>query len=227
MLRPVVCVLFPALAIGSCNIGPPTRPTDGTGRKPVQPVLSRPVCAPIDTEVHCTVRWLDGAGSPDVTALADWSVSSAPLQQIDTDIATVVRPGVVAPRRQGIIDIHARYNGQSSSASHSYRVDPRSTPVRLAQYLTGRVAEVGTNFTTTISGALVEVIAPTEEAGKSVITRSGSFSIYHLPMDVPITIRASRAGYIASTKTHPGITDDPRIGAPLNSSLHFELAKAQ
>lgn len=226
MIRPIVCVLFSALAVGTCNIGPPTRPTDGTGRKPVQPVLGRPVCAPVATEVHCTVRWLDGTGSPDVTALAAWSVSLRPLEQIDTDIATVVSPGVIAPVRHGIIDIRANYNGQSSSAAHSYLVGPGSIPVRRAQSLSGVVTEVGANSTTWIPDTLVEVLAPPEEVGKSAIARFGSFSIHHLPMNVPITLRASKAGYITSTTTHPGITDDPIIDAPLNNSLRIELAKA-
>jgi len=45
-------------------------------------------------------------------------------------------------------------------------------------------------------------------------------------MNAPITIRASKRGYITLTKTHPGVTDDAKIDAPLNAVLHFELAKA-
>jgi len=87
------------------------------------------------------------------------------------------------------------------------------------------VAEAGGNFTTPIQNALVEVLAPAAELGKTDVTRNGHFFLYHLPMNLPITIRASKPGYITLTKTPPGITDDASIGVPLNAVLHFELAK--
>ena len=155
----------------------------------------------------------------------NWSVSAKPLEHVDSDVATVVRPGVIAPLKRGVIDIRVTYSGQWSSASHSYAVDPQTTPVRLAQYLSGSIAEAGGNFSTPLENVLVEVLAPAEEVGKTYLTRGGSYFLYHLPMNVPITIRVSKPGYITLKKTHPGVTDDARVGAPLNAVLHFELAK--
>ena len=227
MSRSIVCALISALAISSCSNEAPTEPTRTTTKPPPAPVLGRPVCAPVQTEVHCTVLWLDGRARTDVTPLANWSVSSEPFAQIDTDVATVVGPGVVAPLRRGNIYIRTTYSGKWSLAGHSYAVDPGTTPVPLVDYLSGMVAEVGGNFTTPIASVLVEVLAPAEEVGKTDVTRNGHFFIHHLPMNVPITLRASKAGYVTATKTHPGVTDDPSLGVPLNSTLHFELAKVQ
>jgi hypothetical protein len=224
MSRAIACALISVLSLSSCSRLTPIEPT-GSG-KPISPVLGRPTCAPVQFEVHCTVRWWDGMGSPDVTALANWSVSERPLEQVDSDVATVVRPGVIAPLKRGVIDIRVAYNGQSSSASHSYSVDPQTAPVRLAQYLTGSVAEAGGNFSTSLENVLIEVLAPADEVGKTYLTRFGHYYLYHLPMNAPITIRASKSGYITLTKTHPGVTDDARVDAPLNAVLHFELAKA-
>lgn len=223
MSRAILCALISVISLASCSRLTPAEPTRSA--KPIRPVLGRPTCAPVQVEVHCTVRWLDGMGSPDVTALVNWSVSAKPLEQVDSDVATVVRPGVIAPLRRGVIDIRVTYSGQWSTASHSYAVDPQTTPVRLVQYLTGSVAEAGGNFSTPLENVLVEVLAPADEVGKTYFARGGSYFLYHLPMNVPITIRASKAGYITATKTHPGITDDLSLGVPFNAVLHFELAK--
>jgi hypothetical protein len=223
MSRAIGCAVVSVIASSSCTLAP-TEPTRSSA-KPINPVLASPTCVPVQTEVHCAVRWLDGMGSPDVTALANWSVSAQPFEQIDSDIATVVRPGVIAPLRRGPIYIRTTYNGTWSLASHSYAVDPQTTPVALVPYLMGSVAEAGSNFSTPLENVLVEVLAPAEEVGKTYLTRGGSYRLNHLPMNVPITIRASKPAYITLTKTHPGITDDARIGAPLNAVLHFELAK--
>lgn len=224
MNRAIVCALISVMSISSCSRLTPTEPTRSS-TKPINPVLGRPSCVPVQTEVHCTVLWWDGMGRPDVTALANWSVSAEPFRQIDTDVATVVRPGVIAPLKRGAIHIRTAYSGQSSSASHSYALDPQGTAVPLVSYLTGTVAEAGGNFTTPLADVLLEVLAPADEVGKTDVTRGGSYFLYHLPMNVPITIRASKAGYITATKTHAGFTDDASLGVPLNAVLHFELAK--
>lgn len=229
MGRALCCVLLSALTIAACGDAPtPTSPRPGTTKTPPGPVLLRPICAPVQTEVHCTVVWAETRSRTDVTQLANWSVSSAPLSQIDTDVATVARPGVIVPLRRGSISILAAYGGQSSLASHSYAVEPGLSAVPLAPYLSGSIAEASTNFTVPVAGVLVEVLAPPSEVGKNDAGRlNGHYFINHVPMNVPITLRASKAGYPTTTKTHPGITDDSSLGVPLNSSLHFELAKVQ
>src|SRR5687767_9737920 len=98
-------VLAFTLAVGACSGESPTEPTPGTTKPPPGPRLGPPVCAPVQTAVHCMVVWAEGLGRTDVTQFANWSVSSARFSQTDTDVATVASPGVIVPLERGNIYI--------------------------------------------------------------------------------------------------------------------------
>jgi hypothetical protein len=219
------CAAFlSALIAQNCGSTPtPVQPT-----KPVPgPILLRPICAPVGSDVHCTVVSLDKGISTDVTAAASWSASDNWSSIRPTPVATVSAPGIIAPLRAGNIYIFASYGGSSEFAGHSYAVDPMAPAVSLAPYLTGLVREVGSTSALGIPDVFVEILDPSTEAGKSDVTRSnGYYFIDHVPMNTPLTARASKPGYLTATNVHPGISDDPVTGTPLNDSLHFELQRA-
>lgn len=207
-------VLFASsVASSTCDNNTPTQPTSRSSGRGSGPILLRPVCTPVGIEIHCTVIY----GGVDVTAVAGWSPSADPFSDVETTVATVAAPGVIVPLRPGDISIRVRYFKASQLALHSYAVDPSAPPIPLANYLSGSVRDVIAS--TPIEGAKVEIIGG-PDTGKSDQTRiNGYFAIHHMRMGVPITFRASKTGYAPATGTHPGITDDPRIGTPLNDSL--------
>jgi hypothetical protein len=232
MARRPGSTLLLALLANACG-GTPTQPAYES--KPVSPLLFLPICMPVQADIRCTVQYFDTHSAPptlDVTELGVWSVSSEPDKQVDTDVAAVSRPGVVVPRGKGNIYIRVTYAGLQQSAGPSYAIDPAGPAVPLAPYLEGLVTEARTDSSIFlgpgIPEALVEIVDPPSEVGRTYLTDTvGFYRFKHLPLDVPITVRASKAGYVTSIKTNSGITIQPSFGQALNTGLGFELAHVQ
>jgi hypothetical protein len=230
MARRPGSVFLVALLAHACG-GTPTQP--GYTDKPISPILFVPICAPVQFEIHCTVQYFDAHNRLDVTELGVWSVSSEPDKQVDTDVATVSRPGVVVPRGKGNIYIRVTYAGLQQSAGPSYAIDPAGTAIPLAPYLDGGVTEARTDSSIFlgpgIPEALVEILDPPSEVGRTYLTDAvGFYRFKHLPLGVPITVRVSKTGYITSTKTNSGITiQPPPFGQALNTGLGFVLERVQ
>jgi hypothetical protein len=230
MARRPGSVFLVALLAHACG-GTPTQP--GYTDKPISPILFVPICAPVQFEIHCTVQYFDTHNRLDVTELGVWSVSSEPDKQVDTDVATVSRPGIVVPRAKGNIYIRVTYAGHQQSAGPSYAIDPAGPAVPLAPYLEGIVSEARTDpssifFGPGIPDVLVEILDPPSEVGRTYLTDAlGFYKFKHLPLDVPITVRVSKAGYVTSIKTNSGITIQPSFGQALNTGLGFELERVQ
>jgi hypothetical protein len=227
--RPASVLLFAFLA-HACGGGTPTQP--GYASKPLAPILFAPICAPVQSEVHCTEQYFDSHVTSDVTVAGVWSVSSEPDTQVDTAVATVSRPGVVAPRTQGNIYIRVTYAGLHQTAGPSFAIDPAAPAVALGPYLEGVVTQARTSPSVFlgpgIPGALVEVLDPPSEVGRTCLTNNvGFYRLKHFPLDVPITVRVSNAGYVSLTKTNSGITIQPSFGQALNTGLGFELERVQ
>jgi hypothetical protein len=171
--------------------------------------------------------------SGDVTELGVWSISSEPDFSVNTDVAIVSRPGVVVPRTTGNIYIRVTYAGLHQSAGPAYAVDPAASPVPLAPYLEGGVSVARMDASSIFLGpgipdALVEIVDPPSEVGRTDRTDAlGFYKFKFLPLDVPITVRVSKAGYVTSIKTDPGITIQPAFGYALNTGLGFELQPIQ
>jgi hypothetical protein len=185
-----------------------------------------PVCTPVQIEVHCTVTMqvLDSPARTDITGVATWSVSEDPFSAVPTTIAGVTAPGVIVPFRPGDIYIRADYfaNGLriSNTAQHSYAVSPTSPAVVLSVYLAGSLFEFG-GFKP-IDDVLIEIIDG-PDAGRSARAINGSYLIKYVAMNVPFTVRASKAGYETLEQRHPGIVDEPTVGNPLNNHLNLFL----
>jgi hypothetical protein len=214
-----------ALIVGLCGCREaPTQPTH-LSHDPAT-VLRPPACAPVLSEVHCTVRmWIRNEGEVDVTALATWYAADSNLSDglTPSSVAKVSSPGRITPVQPGNVSIHVRYLADHTTAPHSYAVDRAAPAVALAPCLMGFVSEA--DGTTPIEGALVEIIDGAGMAGRSDTTRvNGYYFIEHVRMATPMEVRASKAGYVTSVGTHPGITDDA-LGYPYPSFLHFRLSR--
>jgi hypothetical protein len=229
MARRLGSLFLVALLAQACG-GTPTQPSY-TGI-PLFPILFLPICAPVQSEIHCTVQYFDSHTTYDVTEAGVWSVSSEPDSQVDTDIAAVSRPGVVVPHTKGNIYVRVTYAGLHQPAGPSFAVDPAASAVPLGPYLEGVVTEARSSPSVFlgpgIPGALVEVVDPPSEVGKTCLTvNSGGYRLKHFPLGVPITVRVSKAGYITSIKTNSGITIQATFGQALNTGLGFELERVQ
>lgn len=218
-----VFVLLASTTWGCGQAGTPIQPSTKPQR---QTVLRAPVCSPGATSaVNCTVSmWFAGQGDVDVTRDATWFVTDSNLVfDTPSSVAAVSAPGVFIPIRPGNISIQASYLGDRQAAPHTYAVDPNSPAVALAPYLMGFVSEL--DGTTPIAGVRVEIANDGADSGKSDITRvNGYYFINHVRMNTPLTVRASKAGFVSSVQTHPGITDNV-YGYPGNNFLHFRLAR--
>lgn len=229
MARRAGSVFLVALLAHACG-GTPTQPSYTP--KPLSPILFLPICVPVQFEIHCTVQYFDTHTALEVTELGVWSVSSEPDTQMDTDVAAVSKPGVVVPRTKGNIYVRVAYAGLHQSAGPAYAIDPAAPAVPLAPYLSGVVTEARMSPSVFsgpgIPDALVEVVDPPSEVGKTYLTQnSGYYRLKNLPLDVPITVRVSKAGYITSIKTNSGITIQSSFGQALNTGLGFELERVQ
>jgi hypothetical protein len=171
--------------------------------------------------------WSYGQATIDVTDSATWMVADSNLSDglPPSSVAMVAAPGRIVPLRQGNIAIHVRSPtvlGQVV-APHTYAVDPAARAIALAPNLFGFVFEE--DGFTVISNVRVEIVDGGIDTGKYDQTRvNGAYFIEHLRMGAPLTVRASKPGYVASTQTHPGIVDDSS-GYPEPNSLHFRLAR--
>ena len=198
----------------------PTRPRQ-TG---ATTFLLPPVCRPVDIEIHCAATGVINGQRMGMTNLVTWSVADSALSDglTPSSAAVISAPGIVTPLRPGIVAVHARYPNVGHSVAHyTYAVDPSSPPVVLAPHLTGFVSEA--DGQTAVAGALVEILAGGPETGKTDTTRvNGYYFIQHVRMGIPMTVRASKAGYESVVSSHPGIVDSPS-GHPEGNFLHFRL----
>ena len=169
-------------------------------------------------------------GTVDVTAQARWSAADSFRLAMDVPVtaSTAVefpQPGIPRALRHANVYIRADYvSGAQAThfiAPHSYAVDPSQPPVRLA-YVSGET------FTERVGGAAlggvtIEIVDGAG-IGSSVVSRddNASYMIEFLPVNIPFTARASKAGYVPDVRTHPGIVDDGN-GYPSNNFLHFAL----
>jgi hypothetical protein len=188
--------------------------------------LLPPVCAPVSTEVRCTVSALLAGGErPDLTTSVTWSAADSTLSDglVPSTVAVVSAQGVLMPQQRGNVAIHARHPRYGHSvAPYSYLVDPSSPAVALAPFLMGFVSEV--DGTAPIQGVAIEILDGGSERGKSDVTRvNGYYFIQHIRMGVPLTVRASKAGYQSVVSTHAGIVD--ASGHPIENFLHFRLPR--
>src|SRR5712692_6177768 len=93
----------------------------GCSQTPTQPTytphgpstgLFAPACAPVQVEVHCTVKmWSYGQPTIDVTDSAMWMVADSYSSDglTPSSVAAVAAPGRIVPLRQGNIAIHVRW----------------------------------------------------------------------------------------------------------------------
>lgn len=226
--RQIVLSLALTGSLCACDRSPTKPPYTG---KPVQPILGYPACIPVQSEIHCTVSQLKADGWSDVTANATWIVSLEPDVDVNTDIASIDRPGVITPRRPGKIYIRVRYDGGVTMAARSYAVAPGMAPVEFAPYLGAVVTEGSAQPSefrgAGIPGVRMEILSPASEVGRETFTTEfGGYMFKHLPPDVPITVRASKAGYVSVIKTNTGITVSG-LGGASNTGLLFELQRVQ
>jgi hypothetical protein len=172
--------------------------------------------------------WSYGQATIDVTGSATWVVADSNLSDelTPSSVAMVAAPGRIVPLRQGNISIHVRSPTVQVAhvvAPHTYAVDPAAPAIALAPDLSGFVFEV--DGFTLIPDVRVEIVDGGIDTGKYDQTRvNGAYFLEHLRMGVPLTVRASKPGYVASTQTHPGIVDDSS-GYPEPNFLHFRLAR--
>lgn len=216
-------ILASALFAAACGETAPTQPSNP---RPLAQFVRQPVCAPVGVEVHCTVQApLNGVGDVDVTASATWTVAESNSSDGFTsiDVAVVAAPGRIVPVRSGNIAIHVRIPGAHNVAQHTYAVDPAAPAIVLAPAIAVAVTDATTGAS--IPDAKVEIISGGIDTGKSIQTLgNGAGSLQHLRMGVAFTIRASKAGYVASDMTTAPIVDDEQIpGLTTPRTLRFAL----
>jgi hypothetical protein len=226
-MRPIHRWLSLTLAIGlsACGLSP-TEPTFTPHDR--SEVLFPPACTPVRFEVRCTVTWwVRDQGTSDVTLLATWTATDSGLSDglTPSSVAYAPMPGRIVPLRAGNIGIVASYANQRVFSAHTYAVDPAAPAVVLVPYLRGVVFE--SDGKTSIADARVEIVDGGIDTGKSGQTAAnGAFSIQDVRMGVPLTLKASKTGYVPAVLSIPPIADDD-LGYPQASPLNFKLQRVQ
>jgi hypothetical protein len=173
-------------------------------------------CLPVQANLQCTLIKTDYSEPPlpsvDVTSLAQWSVSNPA-------IATVSTSGFVTVFGHGELDIIAS-DADYSPQTWSVLVDPQQAP-EVIYFLSGIVSENG-GTNAPIPGAVVEILDGYNAGKTATSNQVGAYDISRVLTKVSFTIRASQAGYLASTTTYE--VDGPFIpgNAPF---LDFRLTR--
>ena len=192
-----VSVFAALLGVAACS-DTPTSPQAPIGRGSYAPLDVR--CW-MEAELLCNVhRFGDG----DLTANAEWFATELPWGTVGDASVTFTRPGVPVASRPVKLYIAARVGTETRASSLSYEMAPGAVPIPLAA-LTGFTYE-GDIGLTTLEGVRVEIAGGSGVATASALSGGGGFySIMHVRVGVPFTIRASKDGYGTVDVQHPGI----------------------
>lgn len=205
-----------ALGAAACR-ETPTSPGPSTGRGNYAPLEVHCLTAP---ELACLVRRFGGG---DLTARAEWYATDQPGGTTTDPAVTFPRPGVPVAARPVKVYIAARVGTEARASSLSYEITPGAAPVSLAAVL-GFTYEGDAGFAA-LDGVRVEIVSgPGLAATPAVSGINGLYTIPHVRVGVPFTIRASKTGYGSVDVQHAGI----RVlseGFPDTSTIaqHFRL----
>ena len=215
----IVGCLVATAGMAACGETPTSPATPGTARNTFAPLDVR--CW-LEAELLCSVHRF---GEGDLTARAEWYATELIWGTTADPAVTFPRPGVPVASRPVKLYIAARVGTETRASSLAYDMAPGARPIALAA-LVGFSYEGDTGFTV-LEGVRVDLLDGDGTAGLSAVTGGGGFyTISHVRVGVPFTIRASKAGYLPVNVQHPGIRVLPE-GFPDTASIaqHFRLIK--
>ncbi len=211
----LVSVLAALLGTAACS-DTPNSPTPATS--------TARGYAPLD--VRC---WIEGTllcslnrfGDGDLTDKAEWFATDLPWGTTPDPSVRFPRPGVPVASRPVKLYMAARVGTEVDASPVSYELAPGAAPIPLAA-LAGFTFEGDSGFTA-LDGVRVEILNAPGTAATSTLS-NGFYSIQHVRVGVPFTMRASKDGYASAEVQHPGIRVLPE-GFPdaATTAQHFRL----